>query len=182
MRKYSHLTWNDRIIIERMCKVKNQKEIALILGKSPATISNEIKRNSCDGIYKADKAHIRYYLRLFMRPKNIKIADSVLAEIKHLLKQKLSPETISNLMTSCKISHQAIYNFIARDKETGGKLYKYLFFQKKRRKKYASEDFRGQIKNRKSIDLRPKVVENKSRYGDWEGDLIVGKNVTSVEV
>ena len=32
------------------------------------------------------------------------------------------------------------------------------------------------IKNRTSIDSRPRVVDNKERFGDWEIDTIVGKN------
>ena len=35
---------------------------------------------------------------------------------------------------------------------------------------------RGLIKNRVTIDDRPKIVEEKSRIGDWEGDTVIGKN------
>ena len=35
---------------------------------------------------------------------------------------------------------------------------------------------RDQIKNRVSIDKRPKIVDMKSRIGDWEGDLMIGKS------
>ena len=54
----------------------------------------------------------------------------------------------------------------------------YLRCQKKRKKRYGtkSHDRRGQIKNRVGIEKRPFVVEEKSRYGDWEGDLVIGKN------
>ncbi|MBL0262187.1 MAG: IS30 family transposase [Saprospiraceae bacterium] len=34
----------------------------------------------------------------------------------------------------------------------------------------------GIIKNRVCIEDRPKIVESQKRYGDWEGDTIVGKN------
>ena len=34
---------------------------------------------------------------------------------------------------------------------------------------------RGFIKNRVSIDERPKIVDHKSRIGDWEIDLVIGK-------
>ena len=34
---------------------------------------------------------------------------------------------------------------------------------------------RGFIKNRMSIDERPKIVDHKSRIGDWEIDLVIGK-------
>jgi transposase, IS30 family len=32
------------------------------------------------------------------------------------------------------------------------------------------------MKGRVSIDLRPEVVDHKSRIGDWELDTITGKN------
>ena len=42
------------------------------------------------------------------------------------------------------------------------------------------------MKNRVSIDMRPDVVDAKSRLGDWEIDTITGKNskgylITAVE-
>ena len=33
---------------------------------------------------------------------------------------------------------------------------------------------RGHIPNRVDIDERPKIVEQKTRIGDWEGDTIIG--------
>ena len=38
-----------------------------------------------------------------------------------------------------------------------------------------SNDRRGNLKNRVSIDQRPHVVEERSRVGDWEADTIIGK-------
>ncbi len=58
--------------------------------------------------------------------------------------------------------------------------------KKKRRKRIKSNDRRGQIPDRISIDKRPAIVANKERIGDWEIDTIIGKNhkgalVTAVE-
>jgi IS30 family transposase len=41
-----------------------------------------------------------------------------------------------------------------------------------------AQDGRGQILGRISIDERPKIVDEKSRIGDWEGDTVesAGKN------
>jgi len=46
---------------------------------------------------------------------------------------------------------------------------------KKRDKRRNGKSTRGQIKNRVSIDDRPKVVDDKSRIGDWEIDTVIGK-------
>ena len=43
-------------------------------------------------------------------------------------------------------------------------------------------DRRGQIKDRVSIDQRPKIIDNRDRIGDWEIDLIIGKNHKSAIV
>ena len=46
--------------------------------------------------------------------------------------------------------------------------------RKKRKRRYGKADARGQIKDRVSIDQRPTIVEEKSRIGDWEIDLVMG--------
>ena len=68
-----------------------------------------------------------------------------------------------------------IYQYIHQDKENGGNLYTHLRCKKKKKKRYGSNDKRGHLKNRISIDERPNVVEKRSRIGDWEADTIIGK-------
>ena len=66
---------------------------------------------------------------------------------------------------------------IKADKLSGGSLYRHLRCHKKKyKKRYGSNDRRGFIPNRKSIDERPGIVNEKSRIGDWEGDTVIGKN------
>ena len=48
-------------------------------------------------------------------------------------------------------------------------------YQKRRRKRYGSNDRRGQIRGRVSIDERPEIVAERSRTGDWEADTVIGK-------
>jgi len=60
------------------------------------------------------------------------------------------------------------------------KFYTYLRQGKrKRRKRYGSTERRGQIPDRRSIDERPKVVDQRNRIGDWESDSVVGKSSAS---
>lgn len=74
------------------------------------------------------------------------------------------------------IGKEWIYQFILKDKEKGGKLYLNLRHQnKKYRKRYGSPKRTGPIKNRRFIDERPKIVDEKNRIGDWEIDTIIGK-------
>jgi IS30 family transposase len=61
-----------------------------------------------------------------------------------------------------------IYRFILKDKEKGDKLYLHLRHQhKKYRKPYGSPARSGPIKKRIFIDDRSKIVDKKSRLGDW---------------
>ena len=60
------------------------------------------------------------------------------------------------------------------EQRRGGTLYKHLRSQKKQRRRYRGYLRRGQIPNRISIDERPKIVASKRRFGDWEGDTIIG--------
>lgn len=73
------------------------------------------------------------------------------------------------------VSHEWIYQYIYTDKQAGGSLHLHLRCRKKRKKRYGSNDRRGSIKNRVSIDERPAVVDTRSRLGDWEADTIIGK-------
>src|SRR5699024_8719713 len=72
---------------------------------------------------------------------------------------------------------ERIYQFIWNNKRQGGSLYKNLRnASRKYRKRYGKEDDRGQIKDKVPIDERPEIVEDRSRIGDFESDLIIGKN------
>jgi IS30 family transposase len=82
------------------------------------------------------------------------------------------------------ISHESIYLHIWTDKRLEGHLFQYLrrkgkAYQSRRKHKQAG---RGFIKNRVSIANRPSVVEGKSRIGDWEIDLVIGKGHSGASV
>ena len=74
-----------------------------------------------------------------------------------------------------RISHEWIYQYVYADKRSGGDLYRYLRCQKARRKRYGTYERRGCIPNQVSIDERPTIVDSKRRFGDWEGDTVIGK-------
>jgi transposase, IS30 family len=73
-----------------------------------------------------------------------------------------------------RVSHTWIYRYVAADKQRGGMLFMHLRCQKARRQRYGSQERRGQIKDKVSIDHRPAVVEARQRLGDWEIDTIAG--------
>ena len=61
-----------------------------------------------------------------------------------------------------------------KDKSQAGDLYTHLRLRKKRKKRYGSQNRRGMILNRVSIEKRLAVVDQRSRIGVWEIDTIIG--------
>lgn len=182
MRKYKQLTQEQRYHIYALHKIgQTQVMIATEIGVHKSTISRELSRNQGLRGYRPQQAHQLALIRRHGSTKAIKMTKA----IRHLIEEKLSlyqwsPEQISGwlaLHNKLSISHERIYQHILEDKRQGGTLHQYLRQgHKKRKKRYGKTDTRGVIRNRRFIDDRPKSVDTKERYGDWEADTIIGKN------
>ena len=105
-------------------------------------------------------------------------------DIKNLIikyiKKDWSPEQVSATLKidhNISISFVRIYQFIKQDKQENGLLHTHLrfFHTGKRRAKYGSKH-NGKLKDRVSISKRDKIVEAKTRIGDFEIDTIIGTN------
>jgi IS30 family transposase len=185
MNRYSQLTQEQRYHIYGLQKArKSQTYIADAIGAHKSTISREVRRNRGDRGYRPQQAHQRALDKRQQAEKHIKFT----AELEKIITEKIlldwSPDQISGYLQKeniASISHERIYQFLLADKKAGGALYTHLRHSgKKRKKRYGSKDRRGQIKNRISIDARPKVVNKKLRIGDWEGDTIIGKQQKAI--
>jgi len=184
---YRHFNIDEReIILKMQSSGKSFSDIAEELDRHKGTISRELARNkSSTGEYKPHLAQ-RYYRRRRSDSKEpYRLQDKRLAKyVRKKLKQYWSPEQISGRLKvdyaknqQMRISPVTIYSWIEADKKQGGKLYQYLRQGKRqRRKRYGSSERRGQIPDRRIIDERPKVVDKRSRIGDWESDSVVGKS------
>ncbi len=120
MKKYHQLTSEQRSQIFALLQKKTpRKEIALIIGRSQATISREIKRNSTDkGNYLWDKAHDKAMERRKRTTSNRAKDPAIVWEAPDLLKEEdWSPEQISADMKSRgkDISHELIYRHVRAD-------------------------------------------------------------------
>jgi len=148
-----------------------------MIGVHKSTICRELKRNRGKRGYRYKQAHVFATVR--RQGKSLPRIDSGMWEfIEEFIRQEWSPEQISGWIEenmSCSVSHEWIYQYILQDKQTGGDLYRHLRCKKKRKKRDGSNDRRGHLKNRVSIDDRPSIVECRSRIGDWEADTIIGK-------
>ncbi|MCB9202881.1 MAG: IS30 family transposase [Flavobacteriales bacterium] len=176
-----HLTLEQRYVISILHKRGFSKvEIATEIGVDRSTIYRELQRNSSKrNSYNPKKAHEYYserkerfcYSRKFTKEVEKKV-------ISYLTKEQWSPEQIVGYCRKHQInmvSIERIYQFIRLDKNNGGSLYKELRHQLKNRKRPVGEH-KIKIKDRISIDKRPKRINNREEFGHFEMDLIVGKN------
>jgi len=177
MRTYTQLTYNQRYHIYTFLKAGFcQTEIAETIGVHKSTISRELRRNRGGRGYRPKQAQRFATERQTKSKPRIKPEDWEL--VKGMISLDWSPEQISDYCREnqlLSISHERIYQYIYKDKRSGGSLWKHLRCRKKRRKRYGSYEKRGQIPNRVWIDERPQAVEDRNRLGDWEADTIVGK-------
>jgi transposase, IS30 family len=176
---YHQLTSEQRYQIYALKKIgHSQTEIAKCMGVNKSTISRELCRNSGQRGYRPKQAQEKCERRLKSKAKR-----RINSEHWDLIKRKLaldwSPEQISGwckVNDVLQISPEHIYQYIYADKKAGGELFKHLRCQKAHRKRSGTYDRRGIIPDRKSIDERPAIVDQRQRLGDWERDLMIGKN------
>jgi IS30 family transposase len=177
-RKFKHLNESERFVIEKLLvKRASIRGIALVLDRSPNTISREVERNSVYGKYSADKAkHKAWVKRKYSKHQCMKVAmDSFLARfVEEKLELKWSPKQMSGYLKDLgiRVSAKAIYKFIC----SRGLEYRLFWGWNKRksgRKKYRYDQSRD---DRKYIDVRPKILE----HGHYEMDFIVSKHSTWV--
>jgi transposase, IS30 family len=176
---YTQLVREQRYQIKVLLNTRhNQTEIAQAIGVNKSTISRELARNRGQRGYRPGQADELAKERCLKKVKRyISEQTWLLVEIK--LRLDWSPEQISGWLKKNdqkSISHEWIYQHVYVEQRAGGALYKHLRCQKKRRKRSGKYDQRGIIPDRKSIDERPAIVEQRQRLGDWEGDLIIGKH------
>ena len=180
---YHHLTAEQRLQIEALKKTRlSNIAIARQLGVDRATIGREIKRNRARGGYRGRSASAKSSLRraeASTRPR--KMTPDLLALIEEKLTgAQWSPDQISGWLAregKGNISPEAIYRHVWKNKKQGGTLHTHLRHGgKKYNKRKGKNARRGIIPGRIDIDLRPAIVNEKSRIGDWEGDTIAGAN------
>lgn len=189
MNKYSQLSLENRHQIKVLLKAgHNQSEIARTMGVHRSTISRELNRNvdnddSTDNQYCPKQAQQLTDQRQQNKPKHHRFTNQLKAQARQwLAEEKLSPELISGrwkVLGIDGVSHETIYQWIWGAKYAGDPtdkdLYKHLKHGCRKRKRGNYQDSRGRIKGRTSITTRPEVVEERTRLGDIEVDLMMGK-------
>lgn len=153
-----------------------QKVIAGTINKDRSVVSRELKRNRNDkGEYTFTHAQMLADVRKERLSKERTFTGEVKNRVnRYMRKWQWSPEQIvgyCELHGYAMVSVERIYQYIRKDKENGGDLYKNCRHQLKHRKRPVGRHI--PIKDRVSIDERPAAADG-TRYGDWEMDTIVG--------
>jgi transposase, IS30 family len=174
---YTQLTREQRYQIHALIKAAHsQSQIAVIVGCHKSTISRELRRNCGAHGYYPNQAQ-QLARRRQRHSRGPRIPAETWQQVERLLQQQWSPEQINGrlrLEQQRTVSHERIYLYVYADKRRGGSLHRHLRSQKKQRKRYGGYIRRGQIPNRIGIEQRPAIVASKRRFGDWEGDTIIG--------
>lgn len=161
--------------------------IARLLGRSPSTISREVRRNGGPERYRATRSDQAAWDRA-LRPKRCKLAcrPALAQTVSAKLRRNWSPEQIAGWLKRTwpgephnQVSHETIYRSLFI--QTRGVLKKELLDHLRarrtiRRSRHASlkRNGLGQIKDAVSISERPACVDDRAVPGHWEGDLIGG--------
>lgn len=190
-----HLTLELREILARLrSEGMSIRAIARIIDYSPSAICQELQRNKLkNGEYRPRSAQEKTRLRrLRANRSHLQIDPDLELYLKEKLSSFWSPEQIEGRLKidfphskRMRICFKSIYNKICPYK--GAPRSELTQYKKFLRRKHAqTRSFRhGKHRNPaevnrclRSIEKRPQVVDEKTRFGDWEGDLIWGKKGT----
>lgn len=180
MSSYTHFTRIERIKLgELKKKGKSIREIARELGRSPSSVSRELRRNqNKNGSYHYWRATILYILRRRNCHPASRLAEGT--EIRSYVEAGLSkfwpPETIAACWNKAhpedRISHTTIYRWLAKGKLKGFSRKKHL---RRRGKRIQTRNANyNTIHPDRLIDTWPEDIRTRSRIGDWEGDTVYG--------
>lgn len=200
----ARLTENERLIIERSYRAGlPQRTIALLVNKSPSTVSRELRRAGSFGVrsplsriargngagyhrgYSAKWAQRDATLRA-PRPKPRRLDHAPLRDkVWELLRADWSPEQISASLPGLyprnprmRVSHETIYQslFVQAKGELKRELTAHLRTRRTSRKPQTGGAKRVTlgITDDIRISARPAEVEDRAVPGHWEGDLLMG--------
>ena len=192
-KKYYHLNFVEKTQIERWYNIEKKRcsEIAKLLNKSVRTIQREIKRGLVENltteleiiyVYSADVSEQKYRYNMTAKGPNIKIdTDYKLAKYieNGIKKERKSPEILVaeikrksdefKVVVCAKTIRNCIHKRILELTE------KDMIYKKEYKEKNKKREHFSKVPAEKSIDFRPEGANDRSEYGHWEGDLVVGK-------
>lgn len=192
-RKGKHLNYTERILIEKLLKVRlNKAQIAAQLDRDYSTIRREIAQGTVERlnsdltttmVYNADRAQDAHDLNASAKGAPVKLMAGRCAVlfISYFIRVKRwSPEAVAALMKAKgmpdALCAKSIYNYIGQGWIPG--VANETLWEKRQRRKNARKILRRlppkAPQRRKRIDERPDEVAARAVFGHWEIDLVVG--------
>lgn len=187
----NEFTFYERQMLEYWLRTKQSlRDIGEAMKRAHTIISREIRRNGTDRKkYRADVAQRLFEKRKHARhkgkiAKNFKLKEYVVSG----LEQDQSPEEIAGRLkrgltketNGATISYESIYQYIYNEANKHERLFMLLPQRRPRRRKWGGRKHRKiRIPERKSIKLRPEIVNKRKRYGDWESDNLEFKRTVT---
>jgi transposase, IS30 family len=184
--RYLSFSEREEIAVGRAAG-ESLRSIARRLGRSPATVSRELRRNADRrGKYRATTAHARAWERA-SRPKPAKLVvnQRLRAIVQRDLERKYSPEQIAGRLRRAFpdepemwVSTETIYQslYVTSRGALRRELTKCLRTGRALRKPGPRAVARNRARDMINIAQRPQEVDDRAVPGHWEGDLLIGKN------
>jgi transposase, IS30 family len=162
--------------------------IAARLGKATSTVSREVAANGGRSGYRAWRAHQRAREQA-RRPKTPKLAcPRLAARVTAWLADWWSPQQIAARLRiefggdpMMRVSHETIYRalYVQGRGELRRELARCLRTGRARRRPRHRGQNTGQIRDMVMISERPAEAADRAVPGHWEGDLLIGTDLTS---
>ena len=179
MKSYTHFTlWEREYLQENSEKGKSLRKIAKALGRSPSTISREVKRNWSK---KANRYHHWHAQTNYKhRRKNCHRKNRLLLNKEMYnfafngLQQYWSPEIIAGRWNSThleRFSYSSVYRAVRTGLFAGIKPWTHF---RRKAKPYSNQKKSYTQYFESSIHDRDSMIDNRSRLGDFEGDTVYG--------
>lgn len=187
MKKAKNLSCAERLEIGILLEKKHSlRSIAQALGRSPNTLSYEVRRNRTSGRYQPLKAQAKARLRKRLRRWQWSKIERT-PGFKDLLIEKLgqhwNPDEIAGWLKRTKqpyASKTTIYDWLHSNR--GSRYCPLLYSQRYYVKPRRPRAKRTLIPNRVDISRRFRGAENRTRYGHWEKDALVSKQGISTSL
>ena len=166
---YVHLTISERVKIETLSDLNYSiREIAHQLGRSPSTVSRELKRCESAGSYQAEAAQKTYAGKKKRCGAKSKGTEETVAVVQQKLDETWSPEQIANRLFEGKLCFKTIYRWIYE-----GLILVPLTVLRQKGKRRKPQETRGRFTIGTPIAKRPKEVRKRETFGHWELDTVV---------
>ncbi|BDB15973.1 IS30-like element IST3091 family transposase [Acidithiobacillus ferrooxidans] len=184
--RYQQLQSEQRNQIQRgLNEGLSMRAVAKQIGRSPSTVSREVRRGLVGETYDAIQGREEAQRRLRKGVRKLVGGAPLTNAVTHaILQRKWSPEQVAGRLRmdypedkQWRVSHETIYQFIYA--HPAGELRKALIAalrqgHAKRKPRTRGKDRRGQLRNMRSIGERPLEAQDREIPGHWEGDFIKG--------